>query len=162
MSKSKGNVIYADDLAKLFGVDAVRYFVLHEMPFDNDGQISWELVTERYNTELANVLGNLVSRTVAMINKYFGGTVTKPTGGEEEPDSEFKATVTSAVGKVIAKADGLRVADALTEIFNLFRQCRRFMHHGNNFFFRLLVDNESVFHAFKSLLYVYGCSFFAL
>ena len=127
MSKSKGNVIYADDLAKLFGVDAVRYFVLHEMPFDNDGQISWELVTERYNTELANVLGNLVSRTVAMINKYFGGTVTKPTGGEEEPDSEFKATVTSAVGKVIAKADGLRVADALTEIFNLFRRANKYI-----------------------------------
>ena len=127
MSKSKGNVIYADDLARLFGVDAVRYFVLHEMPFDNDGQISWELVTERYNTELANVLGNLVSRTVAMINKYFGGTVVKPTDAGVEPDSEFKATVTSAVGKVIAKADGLRIADAMTEIFNLFRRANKYI-----------------------------------
>ena len=127
MSKSKGNVIYADDLARLFGVDAVRYFVLHEMPFDNDGQISWELVTERYNTELANVLGNLVSRTVAMINKYFGGTVVKTTDAGVEPDSEFKATITSAVGKVIAKADGLRIADAMTEIFNLFRRANKYI-----------------------------------
>jgi methionyl-tRNA synthetase len=119
--------MYADDLARLFGVDAVRYVVLHEMPFDNDGQISWELVTERYNTELANVLGNLVSRTVAMINKYFGGTVVKPTDAGVEPDSEFKATVTSAVGKVIAKADGLRIADAMTEIFNLFRRANKYI-----------------------------------
>ena len=127
MSKSKGNVIYADDLARLFGVDAVRYFVLHEMPFDNDGQISWELVTERFNTELANVLGNLVSRTVAMITKYFGGTVTKPTAGDVEPDGEFKATVTSTVEKVVQKADALRVADAISEIFNLFRRANKYI-----------------------------------
>ena len=128
MSKSKGNVIYADDLARLFGVDAVRYFVLHEMPFDNDGQISWELVTERFNADLANVLGNLVSRTIAMIGKYFGGTVVKPAvGSEQEPDNEFKATVTSTVGKVIAKADALRIADAITEIFNLFRRANKYI-----------------------------------
>ena len=128
MSKSKGNVIYADDLARLFGVDAVRYFVLHEMPFDNDGQISWELVTERFNADLANVLGNLVSRTVAMIGKYFGGTVVKPAAGsEQEPDGEFKATVTSTVGKVIAKADALRIADAISEIFNLFRRANKYI-----------------------------------
>jgi methionyl-tRNA synthetase len=109
MSKSKGNVIYADDLSRLFGVDAVRYFVLHEMPFDNDGQITWELVTERFNTDLANVLGNLVSRTVAMIDKYFGGTVVKSLpANEQDPDGEFKALVTGTVAKVRAKADELK------------------------------------------------------
>jgi len=128
MSKSKGNVIYADDLARLFGVDAVRYFVLHEMPFDNDGSITWELVTERFNTELANVLGNLVSRTVAMIDKYFGGTVEKSLPvNEEEPDAEFKSTVTGAVAKVIAKADELRIADAISEIFTLFRRANKYI-----------------------------------
>ena len=128
MSKSKGNVIYADDLARLYGVDAVRYFVLHEMPFDNDGQISWELVTERFNTDLANVLGNLVNRTIAMIGKYFGGTVVKPTAGSEEgTDGELKATVTSVVGKVINKADALRIADAISEIFNLFRRANKYI-----------------------------------
>lgn len=126
MSKSKGNVIYADDLARLFGVDAVRYFVLHEMPFDNDGQITWELVAERFNTELANVLGNLVSRTVAMIDKYFGGTVVKSTN-EEDPDGEFKTTVTETVNKVVAKADELRIADAITEIFALFRRANKYI-----------------------------------
>ena len=128
MSKSKGNVIYADDLARLFGVDAVRYFVLHEMPFDNDGQISWELVAERFNSDLANVLGNLVSRTVAMISKYFGGTVTRPVVcGDEGTDAEFKATVVSTVGKVVEKADALRVADAIGEIFNLFRRANKYI-----------------------------------
>ena len=128
MSKSKGNVIYADDLANLFGVDAVRYFVLHEMPFDNDGQITWELVTERFNTELANVLGNLVSRTIAMIDKYFGGTVVKSLAvNEEDPDAEFKATVTSTVAKVQAKADELRIADAITEVFALFRRANKYI-----------------------------------
>ena len=128
MSKSKGNVIYADDLAKLFGVDAVRYFVLHEMPFDNDGQITWELVTERFNTDLANVLGNLVSRTVAMIDKYFGGTVVKSLpANEQDPDGEFKALVTGTVAKVRAKADELRIADALTEIFTLFRRANKYI-----------------------------------
>ena len=128
MSKSKGNVLYADDLADLFGVDAVRYFVLHEMPFDNDGQISWELVTERFNSDLANVLGNLVSRTIAMISKYFGGTVTKSAvEREEEPDAEFKATITSTVDKVVVKADALRIADAISEVFNLFRRANKYI-----------------------------------
>ena len=128
MSKSKGNVIYADDLARLFGVDAVRYFVLHEMPFDNDGQITWELVCERFNTELANVLGNLVSRTIAMIEKYFGGTVTKScVENEEAPDSEFKGTVTATVEKVVAKADELRIADAISEVFTLFRRANKYI-----------------------------------
>jgi methionyl-tRNA synthetase len=127
MSKSKGNVIYADDLARLFGVDAVRYFVLHEMPFDNDGLISWELVAERFNSDLANVLGNLVSRTVAMVVKYFGGTVTRALAAEEAPDSEFKATVTSAVEKVTAKTDSLRVADAITEVFAVFRRANKYI-----------------------------------
>ncbi len=126
MSKSKGNVIYADDLARLFGVDAVRYFVLHEMPFDNDGQITWELVCERFNTDLANVLGNLVSRTIAMIEKYFGGTVVKGTK-EKDPDAEFKGTVTATVAKVIAKADELRVADAISEVFALFRRANKYI-----------------------------------
>lgn len=128
MSKSKGNVMYADDLARLFGVDAVRYFVLHEMPFDNDGQITWELVCERFNTDLANVLGNLVSRTIAMIGKYFGGTVQKSlTENEEEPDQEFKKTVTGTVKKVTAKADELKIADAISEIFTLFRRANKYI-----------------------------------
>lgn len=128
MSKSKGNVIYADDLARLFGVDAVRYFVLHEMPFDNDGSITWELVTERFNTELANVLGNLVSRTIAMIEKYFGGTVTKSLpANEQTPDAEFKATVTGTAAKVREKADALRIADAITEVFALFRRANKYI-----------------------------------
>ena len=126
MSKSKGNVIYADDLVRLFGVDAVRFFVLHEMPFDNDGVISWELVAERYNSELANVLGNLVSRTIAMINKYFGGSVTRA-AGEEGTDGEFKAFVSGAVARVKEKMDALRVADALTEIFALFRRANKYI-----------------------------------
>ncbi len=128
MSKSKGNVIYADDLARLFGVDAVRYFVLHEMPFDNDGQITWELVCERFNTDLANVLGNLVSRTIAMIDKYFGGSVVKSLpANEQEPDAEFKATVAGTAKKVAAKADELRIADAISEIFTLFRRANKYI-----------------------------------
>ncbi len=128
MSKSKGNVIYADDLARLFGVDAVRYFVLHEMPFDNDGQITWELVCERFNTELANVLGNLVSRTIAMMNKYFGGSVVRSEKANEEvPDEEFKATVTATVKKVEDKMEMLRVADAISEIFNTLRRANKYI-----------------------------------
>ncbi len=128
MSKSKGNVIYADDLARLFGVDAVRYFVLHEMPFDNDGQITWELVAERFNTDLANVLGNLVSRTVAMIEKYFGGSVVKSLpANEQDPDAEFKSQATATVKKVIAKADELRIADAISEIFTLLRRANKYI-----------------------------------
>ncbi|MBO5412345.1 MAG: methionine--tRNA ligase [Clostridia bacterium] len=128
MSKSKGNVMYADDLAKLFGVDAVRYFVLHEMPFDNDGQITWELFAERFNTELANVLGNLVNRTVAMIEKYFGGSVKRSDKQNEmDTDAEFKATVTGAVSKVCAKADALRIADAISETFAVFRRANKYI-----------------------------------
>ncbi|MBQ8291079.1 MAG: methionine--tRNA ligase [Clostridia bacterium] len=128
MSKSKGNVIYADDLARLFGIDAVRYFVLHEMPFDNDGQITWELVCERFNTDLANVLGNLVSRTVAMIGKYFGGTVVKSLpANEQDPDAEFKATAKETVKKVVSKAEELRIADAISEIFTLFRRANKYI-----------------------------------
>ena len=127
MSKSKGNVIYADDLARLFGVDAVRFFVLHEMPFDNDGQISWELVAERYNSELANVLGNLVSRTVAMIVKYFDGRVQRAAAQEEAPDAEFKETIAGVAAKVKTKADSLHIADAITEIFTLFRRANKYI-----------------------------------
>jgi methionyl-tRNA synthetase len=126
MSKSRGNVIYADDLVDLFGVDAVRYFVLHEMPFDNDGIITWELVVERTNSDLANTLGNLVNRTISMTNKYFGGVV-KSTGVTEEVDAELKAVVTGTKAKVAAKMADLRVADALTEIFALFKRCNKYI-----------------------------------
>ena len=128
MSKSRGNVIYADDLARLFGVDAVRYFVLHEMPFESDGQITWELVAERFNTDLANVLGNLVSRTIAMIGKYFGGTVQRSeAANEQDPDGEFKATVCETVKKVIEKADALRISDAIFEIFTALRRANKYI-----------------------------------
>ena len=126
MSKSKGNVIYADDMADMFGVDAVRYFVLHEMPFENDGVITWELVVERLNSELANTLGNLVNRTISMSNKYFGGVVTK-TGAAEEVDDDLKAVVTATKAKVAAKMEELRVADAMTEIFGLFKRCNKYI-----------------------------------
>ena len=126
MSKSKGNVIYADDLVSLFGVDAVRYFVLHEMPFENDGVITWELMVERMNSDLANTLGNLVNRTISMSNKYFGGVVSN-TGVEEEVDADLRAVATAAVGKVTAKMEELRVADAITEIFNLFKRCNKYI-----------------------------------
>ena len=126
MSKSKGNVLYADDLVNFFGVDAVRYFVLHEMPFDNDGVITWELMVERLNSDLANTLGNLVNRTISMSNKYFGGVVTR-TGVTEEVDEDLKAVVTAARDKVAAKMEDLRVADAMTEIFNLFKRCNKYI-----------------------------------
>ena len=126
MSKSKGNVIYADDMADLFGVDATRYFVLHEMPFENDGIITWELVVERFNSDLANILGNLVNRTVSMSNKYFDGTV-KSTGVTEEVDADLKAVVTGARDKVTAKMEKLRVVDAITEVFNVFRRCNKYI-----------------------------------
>ena len=126
MSKSKGNVIYADDMADLFGVDATRYFVLHEMPFENDGIITWDLVIERYNSDLANILGNLVNRTISMSNKYFDGVV-KSTGVTEEVDADLKAVVTSARDKVAEKMKNLRVADAITEVFNLFRRCNKYI-----------------------------------
>ena len=126
MSKSKGNVIYADDLVELFGVDAVRYFVLHEMPFENDGVITWELMVERLNSELANTLGNLVNRTISMSNKYFGGVVCDK-HVTEEVDQDFKAVITGTRDKVAAKMEDLRVADALTEIFNLFKRCNKYI-----------------------------------
>ena len=126
MSKSKGNVIYADDLVDLFGVDAVRYFVLHEMPFENDGVITWEMLVERMNSDLANTLGNLVNRTISMSNKYFGGVVTK-TGAAEEVDDDLKAVVTATKAKVAAKMEELRVADAMTEIFGLFKRCNKYI-----------------------------------
>lgn len=126
MSKSKGNVIYADELVNLFGVDAVRYFVLHEMPFDNDGVITWELMVERMNSDLANTLGNLVNRTVSMTNKYFGGTVMDK-GVAEEVDADLKRVTEETSGKVDAKMEDLRVADAITEIFNLFKRCNKYI-----------------------------------
>ena len=126
MSKSKGNVIYADDLVDFFGVDAVRYFVLHEMPFENDGVITWELMVERLNSDLANTLGNLVNRTISMSNKYFGGVVTK-TGVEEDVDADLKAVVTGTRAKVAAKMEDLRVADSITEIFILFKRCNKYI-----------------------------------
>ncbi len=126
MSKSKGNVIYADELVNMFGVDAVRYFVLHEMPFDNDGVITWELMVERMNSDLANTLGNLVNRTISMTNKYFGGIVTDK-GIAEEVDTELKAVVERTPGAVDEKMDKLRVADAITEIFNLFKRCNKYI-----------------------------------
>ena len=126
MSKSKGNVLYADQLVDFFGVDAVRYFVLHEMPFENDGVITWELMVERLNSELANTLGNLVNRTISMSNKYFGGVV-KSTGVTEPVDDELKAVVQGTKGKVEAKMEDLRVADAITEIFTLFKRCNKYI-----------------------------------
>lgn len=126
MSKSKGNVIYADDLVDFFGVDAVRYFVLHEMPFENDGTISWELLVERINSDLANTLGNLVNRTISMSNKYFGGVVADK-GVSEAVDEELKAVATGTYDRVAAKMEELRVADALTEIFSLFKRCNKYI-----------------------------------
>ena len=126
MSKSKGNVLYADELVDFFGVDAVRYFVLHEMPFENDGVISWELMVERLNSDLANTLGNLVNRTVSMTNKYFGGTVTNK-GVTEEVDADLKAVTENTPVLVEKKMDELRVADAMTEIFNLFKRCNKYI-----------------------------------
>ena len=126
MSKSKGNVIYADDLVNLFGVDATRYFVLHEMPFENDGVITWDLVIERFNSDLANVLGNLVNRTISMSNKYFGGVV-RSTGVTDEIDADLKAVVTGAQAKVAEKMDKLRVADAISECFAVFRRCNKYI-----------------------------------
>ena len=126
MSKSKGNVLYADDLVDFFGVDAVRYFVLHEMPFENDGVISWELMVERLNSDLANTLGNLVNRTISMSNKYFDGVVADK-GAAEAVDEDLKAVVTGTYDKVAAKMEGWRVADAITDIFTLFKRCNKYI-----------------------------------
>ena len=126
MSKSKGNIIYADDLVDFFGVDAVRYFVLHEMPYENDGSITWELMIERLNSDLANTLGNLVNRTISMSNKYFGGVV-EDRHAAEPVDDDLKSVVTGTYDKVEAKMEDLRVADALTEIFALFKRCNKYI-----------------------------------
>ena len=126
MSKSKGNVIYADDLVDIFGVDAVRYFVLHEMPFENDGVVSWELMVERMNSDLANVLGNLVNRTISMTNKYLGG-VLENKNVTEAVDDDLKETVLSVPKAVEEKMDKLRVADAITEVFRLFKRCNKYI-----------------------------------
>jgi methionyl-tRNA synthetase len=131
MSKSKGNVMYADDLVRLFGVDPVRYFVLHEMPYENDGTITWDLMTERYNSDLANVLGNLVNRTISMTNKYFGGTAehrNAPVSADQQViDEELDEMASSLYTKTAAKMEELRVADAITEIFNLFKRCNKYI-----------------------------------
>ncbi len=127
MSKSKGNVVYADDLVNYFGVDAVRYYVLHEMPYDNDGNVTWELIAERLNSDLANTLGNLVNRTISMSNKYFGGVVANKGAEDSVIDEDLKKTVTGAYGKVINKMETLRVADALTEIFTVFKRCNKYI-----------------------------------
>ena len=126
MSKSRGNVIYADDLADMFGVDAVRYFVLHEMPYDNDGTITWDLVVERFNSDLANIIGNLVNRTISMSNKYFDGVVTK-TGVEEAVDADLKAVVCETRDKAAEKMDDMRMADAVSEVLALFRRCNKYI-----------------------------------
>jgi methionyl-tRNA synthetase len=126
MSKSRGNVIYADDLAAFFGVDAVRYFMVHEMPYENDGSITWDLMTERVNADLANILGNLVNRTISMSNKYFGGIV-EDKGAKEEVDADLKKVATESYSKVCAKMEDLRAADAITEIFTLFKRCNKYI-----------------------------------
>ncbi len=149
MSKSKGNVIYADDLVDFFGVDAVRYYVLHEMPFDNDGNITWELVTERTNAELANTLGNLVNRTISMSNKYFGGIVAdKQVTGEM--DEDLKAVVTGTYKRVSAKMDELRVADAITEIFALFKRCNKYIDETEPW---VLAKDEANMDRLSTVLY---------
>ena len=149
MSKSKGNVIYADDLVKFFGVDAVRYFVLHEMPFENDGVITWELLVERINSDLANTLGNLVNRTVSMANKYFGGVITN-TNIVEDVDYNLKEVVTATVGKVIAKMDKLRVADAISEIFALFKRCNKYIDETTPW---ILAKDEATHGRLNTVLY---------
>ncbi len=149
MSKSKGNVIYADDLVDFFGVDAVRFFVLHEMPFENDGVITWDLMVERMNSELANTLGNLVNRTISMSNKYFGGVVNN-TEVTEEVDADLKATVLAAVKKVEEKMEKLRVADAMTEIFNIFKRCNKYIDETMPW---ALAKEESKLSRLETVLY---------
>ena len=127
MSKSKGNVIYADELVEFFGVDAVRYFVLHEMPFENDGVITWELMVERLNSDLANTLGNLVNRTISMSNKYFNGVVENK-NVTEPVDEDLKSFILQVPKNVSAKMDKLRVADAITEVFSLFKRCNKYIY----------------------------------
>ena len=149
MSKSKGNVLYADELVDFFGVDAVRYFVLHEMPFENDGVITWELMVERLNSELANTLGNLVNRTISMSNKYFGGIVSN-TGVAEEVDEDLKKTVLAALPKVTEKMEQLRVSDAITEIFNLFKRCNKYIDETTPW---ILAKEEATLPRLETVLY---------
>ena len=149
MSKSKGNVIYADDLVNFFGVDAVRYFVLHEMPFENDGVITWELMVERLNSELANTLGNLVNRTISMSNKYFGGVVTN-TNVCEPVDEELKKVVLGASAKIQAKMNDLRVADAITEVFAVFKRCNKYIDETMPW---ALAKDESKIDRLSTVLY---------
>ena len=149
MSKSRGNVIYADDLIRLFGVDAVRYYVLHEMPYDNDGTITWELMTERYNSDLANVLGNLVNRTITMSNKYFDGFVSS-TGATGEYDDDLKAVCTGAAEKVRKKMDEMHMADALTEVFNIFRRCNKYIDETEPW---VLAKNETDRNRLSEVMY---------
>ena len=149
MSKSKGNVIYADDLAAVFGVDAVRYFAIHEMPFENDGTITWELMCERVNSELANTLGNLVNRTISMSNKYFGGVV-EDKGVSEEIDAEFKEVITGTVQKVTDSMEGLHAADAITHIFTLFKRCNKYIDETEPW---VLAKNEEKKDRLATVLY---------
>lgn len=149
MSKSKGNVLYADTLVDFFGVDAVRYFVLHEMPFDNDGVISWELMVERMNSDLANILGNLVNRTISMSNKYFGGLVADK-GAAEPVDEELKTVVMEEAARVDSKMEQLRVADAMTEIFNIFRRCNKYIDETAPW---ILAKDESAKDRLSTVLY---------
>ncbi len=154
MSKSKGNVIYADDLVDFFGVDAVRYFVLHEMPFENDGTITWDLMVERLNADLANTLGNLVNRTISMSNKYFGGLVADKkvalTENDSAVDAELKAVATGAIDKVAAKMEDLRVADALTEIFAVFKRCNKYIDETEPW---VLAKDEAKVDRLSTVLY---------
>jgi methionyl-tRNA synthetase len=149
MSKSKGNVIYADDMADLFGVDATRYFVLHEMPFENDGIITWELVIERFNSDLANVLGNLVNRTISMSNKYFGGVVSK-TGITDVMDEDLKTVAAGTKERVAAKMDKLRVADAISEVFALFKRCNKYIDETTPW---VLAKDEASMPRLSAVLY---------
>ena len=149
MSKSRGNVIYADDLINLFGVDAVRYFVLHEMPYENDGTITWDLVVERFNSDLANILGNLVNRTISMSNKYFGGVVTS-TGISDDVDADLKAVATAARDKVAAKMDDYRVADAISEVFTLLRRLNKYIDETEPW---VLAKSEDKADRLKEVMY---------
>ena len=150
MSKSKGNVIYVDDLVDFFGVDAVRYYVLHEMPYDNDGNVTWELVAERTNSDLANTLGNLVNRTISMSNKYFGGVVADKGVADEVLDADLKNTVCAAYAKVADKMETLRVADALTEIFAIFKRCNKYIDETEPW---ILAKDEAKADRLSTVLY---------
>lgn len=149
MSKSKGNVLYADELVDFFGVDAVRYFLLHEMPYENDGVISWELMVERVNSDLANTLGNLVNRTISMSNKYFGGVV-KDAGVSESVDEDLKKVATETVEKVSKKMEEFRIADAITEIFNLFKRCNKYIDETTPW---ILAKDEATKPRLETVLY---------